>query len=110
MDNNNNNNNNNAEPSSDRDWLSVIKKDMNDVTSPRGMLRGKPLSYFNALTKGYLQDPRNFQVSLGQFPQNFVVTIGPSTKVRILHNLFSVNTDPDTKASSTLLESMGSTK
>jgi hypothetical protein len=101
--NNNNNNNNNAEPSSNQDWLSVIKKEMNDVTSSLGMLKGKPLSCFDALTKGYLQDPQKFQVSLGQFLQNFVVTIGPSTKVRILHNLFSVNTDPDTDASSTVV-------
>jgi hypothetical protein len=83
---------------------------MNDVTSPLGMLKGKPLSYFNALTKGYLQDPQNFQVSLGQSPQNFVVTIRPSTKVRILHNLFSVNTDPDTDASSTVVGIYGVNK
>jgi hypothetical protein len=105
-----NTNNNNAEPSSNRDWLSIIKKEMNDVTSPLGMLKGKPLSYFDALTKGYLQDPQNFQVSLGQFLQNFVVTIGPSTKVRILHNLFSVNTDPDTNASSTFVGIYGVNK
>jgi hypothetical protein len=76
---------------------------MNDVTSPLGMLKGKPLSYFNALTKGHLQDPQKLQVSLGQVLQNFVVTIGPSTKIRILHNLFSVNTDPDTDALSTIV-------
>jgi hypothetical protein len=105
-----NTNNNNAEPSSNRDWLSVIKKERNDVTSPLGMLKGKPLSYFDALTKGCLQDPQKFQVSLGQFPQNFAVTIGPSTKVRILHNLFSVNTDPDTDASSTVVGICGVNK
>jgi hypothetical protein len=38
------------------------------------------------------------------------VTIGPSTKVRILHNLFSVNTDPDTDASSTVVGVYGINK
>jgi hypothetical protein len=96
---NNNNNNNNTDARTNRDWIGVIKKEMNDVSSPLRMLKEKPLSYFDTLTKNYLQDPQRFQVNLRQFPQNFVVMTGPSTKVRILHGLFSVSTDPDSDAS-----------
>jgi hypothetical protein len=94
---NNNNNNNNG---TSQDWLSSTKKDLDDVSSPLGLLKEKPLSYFDALTRNYLQDSQKFQVNLGQFPQNFVVMTGPTTKVKILHSLFSVNTDPGTDTSS----------
>ena len=47
--------------------------------------------------------PQRKQINLEQFPQNFVVTVGPSTKVRIIHSLFRVNTDPDFDASLTVV-------
>ena len=37
-------------------WIGVIKKDMDDASSPLRMLRKEPLSYFDALTRNYLQD------------------------------------------------------
>ena len=45
------------------DWLGVIKKDLNDISSPLGVLREKPLSCFDALAKSCLQDPQRFQES-----------------------------------------------
>jgi hypothetical protein len=67
--NNNNNNNNGTEPSSNRrGWLSSTQRELDDANSPLGILTGKPLSCFNTLTRNYVQDPKKFQVNLGQFP------------------------------------------
>ena len=94
------NNNNDTKPVTNSAWIGVIKKEMDDVSSPLGVLRKKPLFCFNALTKNCLQDPQKFQVNLGLFPQNFVVMAGSSTKVKVIHSLFSVNTNPDSDAPS----------
>jgi hypothetical protein len=68
---------------------------MSDEESPLEVLTGKPFSYFDALTRNFTGDMNRFQVNLGQFHQNFVVTTGTGSKVKVLHDLFSVNVDPD---------------
>ena len=67
------NNNNDTGLGTNLDWIGVIKKDMDDASSPLGMLRKEPLSYFDALTRNFLQDSQRFQVKLRQFPHNFLV-------------------------------------
>jgi hypothetical protein len=78
MANNNNNANRNAygDPAEARDWLSLTKAELRDENAPLGMIRDKPLSYFDALTRNFCGEPNLFQVNLGQFPQNFLVTTG----------------------------------
>ena len=84
---------------------------MDGVSSPLRLLRKKPLSHCNTLSRNYLQDSQRFQqVNVRQFPQNFVVTMGSSTKVRISCRLFSVNTAPDSEVSSTVIGIYGYNK
>jgi hypothetical protein len=90
-----NNNNNNSPPTTWRDWLSVAQDEMSNEENPLGVLTGKPFSYFDALTRNFTGDINRFQVNLGQFHQNVVVTTGTGSKVKVLHGLFSVNVDPD---------------
>jgi hypothetical protein len=108
--NNNENNNNNSNYDDTKPWLGVVKKEMNDETSLLGMVRKKPLSYFDALTRNYLQDTQKFQVNLGQFPHNFVVVAGSSSKVKLLHGLLNVNLDPDSDAASAVVGIYGANK
>jgi hypothetical protein len=95
-----NRNNSTASPP---DWLSVTEKDLSDGTSPLGMLRSKALSYFDALTRNFVGNSNLFQVNLGQFHQNFVVTTGNTSKVRVLHSLFSANANPELTTSDTVV-------
>jgi hypothetical protein len=51
-----------------------------------------------------------FQVNLGQFPQKFVVTTAPGTKVKVLHSLASVNVDPGDAAATIVVGVYGANK
>jgi hypothetical protein len=110
--NNNDNDNNNAygNPTETRDWLSRAKSDMRDRNAPLGLIKGKPLSYFDAITRNYCREPNLFQVNLGQFPQNFLVTTWASTKVRITHGLFIANTNPETNDPGSVVGIFGSNR
>jgi hypothetical protein len=110
MANNSNNNDNNEDPTAPVDWLSVTQKELDDASSPLGMLKGKPFSYFNVLTRNFVGNPNLFQANLGQFPQNFLVVTGPGSKVRIIHSLFSVNADPDSASSAIVVGIYGANK
>jgi hypothetical protein len=93
------------------DWLSTTKDKLNDTSArPLRMLKEKPLSYFDALTRNFTGDPNLFQVNLGQFPQNVVVATGPGTKVKVLHSLASVNVDPDEVAATIVMGVYGANK
>jgi hypothetical protein len=92
------------------DWLSITKKEIDNESSPLGMIKGKPLSYFDALTRNFVGNPNLFQANLGQFSQNFVVATGTASKVRIPHNLFSVNVNPDSATSAIAVGVYGATK
>jgi hypothetical protein len=107
---NNNNNNNNENPTEPSDWLNVTQKELDDANSPLGMIKEKPLSYFDALTRNFVDNPNLFQANLGQFPQNFLVVTGPGSKVRILHSLFGVNADPDSASSAIVVGIYGANK
>jgi hypothetical protein len=85
----------NEQPTTTYDWLSVTKEEMNNTNAPLGMLKEEPLSYFDVLTRNFTGGQNLFQVNLGQFPQNFVLTTGPGTKVEVLHSLSRVNVNPD---------------
>jgi hypothetical protein len=96
----NNNNDNTNPPAGTKDWLSLTKQDLDDENTPLGMLKRKPLSYFDDLTRNFKGNENSFGVNVGQFPQNFVVVTGPSGKARILHSLFGVHIDPNNAATS----------
>jgi hypothetical protein len=102
-----NNNDNTTMPS---DWLGITKNELENASTPLGMLKTKPLSYFDALVRNYVGNGNLFQVNLGQFPQNFVVITGSSSKVRVIHNLFCANTDPGSDTAGTVVGLFGANK
>jgi hypothetical protein len=93
------NNDNNEAPTGTKDWLGLTREEMKDETPPLGIMRDKPLNYFDILTLNFVGNPNLFQVNLGHFPQNFLVLTGPGSKVRIVHSLFSANANPESTTS-----------
>jgi hypothetical protein len=62
------------------DWITLFKTETEDEESPLGMLYKKQLSHFNTLNRNFSASSSLLLASLGQFPQNFAVLVGPTKK------------------------------